>query len=173
MVRILITGAAGSGTTTLGQYIAEQCHGEFLDADDYFWMPTLPPYQERRCRDERLAMIMQDASQFENTVISGSVMDWGRRLEDSFDIIVFLYLSTAIRVERLKRREMQLLGYIDQDFIVWASAYDSGPETGGRSLAKHTQWLSERTCPVIKLEGDLSVQQRADRVVNKINEQKN
>lgn len=163
-MRILITGASGSGTTTLGRAVAERLGWFLADADDYYWLPTTPPYQRKRPTDERLRRILTDLSRHESAVVSGSVMRWGAELEDSFDLIVFLYLDTAIRLERLRVRELRELGYIDQEFLDWASQYDVDPPYG-RSLAGHRQWLGERVCPVLCLEGDLSVRQRCDTVI--------
>lgn len=41
-LRVLITGASGSGTTTLAAALAAQLHAVHLDADDFFWLPTQP-----------------------------------------------------------------------------------------------------------------------------------
>jgi hypothetical protein len=43
--RIHIVGASGSGTTSLASAIAAQCGHRHLDTDDFFWMPTSPPYR--------------------------------------------------------------------------------------------------------------------------------
>lgn len=77
----------------------------FIDADDYYWLPTNPPYQTSRETSSRLKMILEDLNKHANSVISGSIMNWGDSLEDSLDLVVFLYLETSIRVERLKMRE--------------------------------------------------------------------
>ena len=42
--RIHILGASGSGTTALGQALAEHLRCPHFDTDDYFWLPTDPPY---------------------------------------------------------------------------------------------------------------------------------
>jgi hypothetical protein len=39
-LRILITGASGTGTTTLGGALAQQLNCGFFDADDYYWLPA-------------------------------------------------------------------------------------------------------------------------------------
>ena len=43
-----IYGASGSGTSTLGRYLAEQFQYAFLDSDDYFWLPTDPKFTTKR-----------------------------------------------------------------------------------------------------------------------------
>ena len=55
--RIHITGASGCGVTTLGQALAAQLQFAVLDADDFFWEPTVPPFQKKRNRPDRLAML--------------------------------------------------------------------------------------------------------------------
>jgi adenylate kinase family enzyme len=38
-MRILITGASGCGTTTLGRALADKLRLPFFDVDDYYWLP--------------------------------------------------------------------------------------------------------------------------------------
>lgn len=158
-MRILIIGASGSGTTTLGKVFSSEYKLGFIDADDYYWLPTNPPFQENRDPEKRLKMILDVMARHEDIVVSGSVMNWGAKIEDCFDLIVFLYLETKIRVNRLKDREEQLYGFANPDFLKWAAEYDNGPSEG-RSLARHLKWLSERDSKIIKIEGDLTVEER-------------
>lgn len=163
-MRVLITGASGSGTTTLGRALARRLGWESVDADDYYWLPTNPPYTEKRDPAARLQMICERLDGVENAVISGSVMRWGAELEDGFDLIVFLYLDTRIRIERLRVREERELGAANPEFLEWAAGYDAGPPYG-RSLAKHNAWLAVRSSPILRLEGDMTVEERCDHVV--------
>lgn len=94
-------------------------------------------------------------------------MRWGTELEDCFDLIVFLYVPTEIRIERLRKRELEELGQLDEDFLQWASEYDDGPASG-RSLARSRAWLRERNCPVLCIEGEHSVEERCDIVLAQI-----
>ncbi|WAS97296.1 AAA family ATPase [Nannocystis punicea] len=166
-MRVLITGASGSGTTTLARALSGPLGSIAVDADDYYWLPTDPPYRQKRAPDVRLRMILVAVDAAPNAVVSGSVVGWGAEIEDSFDLIVFLYLDAAIRIERLRAREIEVLGSADPEFLDWAAAYDEGPPSG-RSLAKHRAWLAERSCPVLRLEGDLSVEERARRVLDAV-----
>ncbi len=161
---ILITGASGSGTSTLGAALAKELGIAHLEADDYYWLPTTPPFTTKRDRAERLALVLRDVRAKRRAVVAGSVMEWGRELENAFDLIVFLYLDAAIRVERLRAREIAFLGKADEEFLEWAAQYDEGIQ-GGRSLAKHRAWLAARTCPVLELRGDLTVRERVEAVM--------
>jgi adenylate kinase family enzyme len=163
MRRIHITGASGSGTSTLGRSVAELLSLTFLDADHYFWLPTTPPFQERRPKPDRIAMIRSDIEASDGFVLSGSICRWDRELEDSFDLIVFLSIPNAIRLERLRRREIQRYGSVNREFIDWASLYEDGG-LDVRSRALHEWWLGERSCRILRLEGDLTNHQRLEEV---------
>ena len=165
-MRILITGAAGSGTTTLGQALAAQLDAAFFDADDFFWHPSEPPYQAERDPSERLATIVSALRIPSSAVVAGSVVDWGRELEDSFSLIVYLWVEPDVRVARLMRRESERFGQPLDGFIEWASQYDEG-RLPGRSRTIHERWLSERRCPVLRIEGNVSVVEAAARVVRR------
>jgi hypothetical protein len=159
IMRIHITGAAGSGTSTVAAALAAELGGTHLEADDYFWLATERPYTARRDPSERLSQVLADVSMSKPAILAGAVMGWGAELEDSFDLIVFLYLDAAVRLQRLKAREVERFGRADPAFLEWAAQYDDGPPEG-RSLAKHRAWLNARTCAVVEIHGDLSVGER-------------
>jgi adenylate kinase family enzyme len=166
-VRTLITGASGSGTSTLARSVAARLQIASLDADDYFWLPTSPPYVSKREPRERLAMILRDLAAVTDVVLAGSIVDWGAELEDSFGLIVFLTLPAAIRVERLRVREVLQLGRADAAFLDWAAQYDEG-RLEGRSRSKHERWLAARRCAVVRIDGEVAVAESTERVVESI-----
>jgi hypothetical protein len=167
-MRIHITGASGSGATTLGRELAAHLGFAHLDGDDYYWLPTSPPFREKRDAADRLAAILGDLRAVPSAIVSGSMVGWGAELEDGFDLIVFLYLPAQTRIERLRTREVERFGAADPAFLEWAAQYDQGPPEG-RSLAKHIAWLAARRCPVLRLEEDLSVAERIRLVLEAMN----
>lgn len=78
--RIHITGASGAGTTTLGAVLSRKLGWRHLDADHYYWLPRMPPFQQKRERALRLQMILEDLNTTEHVVVSGSVVRWGGRV---------------------------------------------------------------------------------------------
>ena len=162
-MHIHITGASGSGCTTLAAALADDLGLLHLDADDYYWTPTSPPFQVKRPATQRLGLLSSDIASSQGVVLSGSIVGWGAQIEDMFDLVVFLYLPASIRVERLRRRELDKHARVDDAFLEWAALYDQGPPEG-RSLAKHKAWLSQRRCSVLCLEADESVSARLQRV---------
>lgn len=156
-MRLLIVGASGSGTSTLSGELARALGIACLQADDYYWLPTLEPFTQKRAPEERLSMLLNDLRLASRAVLGGSILEWGVELEDSFDLIVFLVVPAAVRVERLRRREIAMLGHADPAFLEWAAQYDSGT-LPGRSRLRHERWLAQRTCPVLRIEGDVPIE---------------
>lgn len=73
-MRTLITGASGSGTTTLGRTLATMLKVPFFDADKYYWLPTEPPYRHKRTASVRLSMLTGDLDGARNgAVVAGSI----------------------------------------------------------------------------------------------------
>ena len=75
--RLHVTGASGSGTTTLARALADTWAVPHADADDYFWLPTDPPYVDKRPEVDRLALMEQVFLPREGWVLSGSMLGWG------------------------------------------------------------------------------------------------
>jgi len=162
---IHITGASGSGTTTLAKFICDKYGYVHLDTDDFFWEPIDPPFTIKRERSERQCLMLEAIEKAEKCVISGSMTGWGNRFIPRFDLVVYLYTPAEIRLKRLRSRELQRYGgriqpggdmYKDhKEFIKWAEAYD----TGGleiRSAKLHREWLKKIPCPIIELSGELT-----------------
>jgi adenylate kinase family enzyme len=103
--RIHILGASGSGTTTLGRALAERLQYTHFDTDDYFWLPTDPPFTHQRERTERQQLLMDDLTAHDAWVVSGSLCGWGDVAIPLFELVVFLAIPHDIRMARLRQRE--------------------------------------------------------------------
>lgn len=142
---IHIFGASGSGTTTISQKVCGHTGYSHFDSDSYFWPPPPDPFTVTRGRGDYAALMDRDLNSSPHWVLSGSVTGWYDELVSVFDLIVFVYVPTDIRMERLRRREAERYGdailpgnsrhQASAEFIEWASAYDSGTRSG-RSCRK-------------------------------------
>lgn len=164
---IHIYGASGSGTSTIGRFISSKLGYFFMDADAYYWAPSDPPFTAKRKASDRIILMKKDIEKYNKAVISGSLVDWGDELIPLFTLAVRVKTDTAIRIDRLKRRERERFGNrIDpggdmyenhREFIDWAASYDSGG-LDTRSKAKHDQWQNLLRCRQILLDGSLPVE---------------
>lgn len=159
---IHIFGASGSGTSTLGRKIAHELGYTFMDTDDYFWLPTNPPFTEKRPREERIGMMKTDIENADNVVLSGALADWGDALIPYFTLAIRLETEQSLRIARLRQREKARFGariepggdmYQNHiDFIAWAEKYDTaGPDM--RSRKKHDAWQTLLPCDILLLDG--------------------
>jgi hypothetical protein len=152
-----VTGASGTGTTTLGRALADYWSVPHADADDYFWLPTDPPYTVKRSEAERLKLMKRVFAPREAWVLSGSMLSWGESIVSGCDAVVFLTLETEERMRRLRAREQvrQEHGGVDEQaleaFFTWARSYDD-PDFDGRSRVAHERWLASLDQPVLRLE---------------------
>jgi adenylate kinase family enzyme len=161
--RIHVTGASGSGVTSLGRASADALALPHHDTDDYFWLPTAPPYRDQRKVSERLRLMREMFLPRADWVLSGGLDGWGDEIIPHFDLVVFLTTRHDLRMQRLRAREATHFGADaiapggwrheeTKAFIEWASHYEDG--TGeGRNLARHQAWLAKLPCPVLRLDG--------------------
>jgi hypothetical protein len=169
--RLHIMGASGSGTTTLARALAEHWAVPHADADDYFWVPSTPPYVEKRSEDERLRLMHDVFVPRDAWVLSGSMLGWGESIVSQCDAVVFLTLDPHERLRRLEAREVRRRAGRDFDgaawtqFAEWALGYDD-PTFEGRSRVAHEAWLAGLEQPVLRLDGAQTREQLCDAVLS-------
>lgn len=152
--RLYILGASGSGTTTLGRAIADAWSVPHAESDDYFWMPTNPPYTQQRPAVRRVELMLEIFAKRPAWVLSGGINGWGEKI-----------------LQRIKRREaVRRVGEeVDTEafgeFLAWASHYDD-PDFQGRSRARHEAWLNTLELPVLRLDSSRYVQELRDAVLS-------
>jgi adenylate kinase family enzyme len=176
--RVHITGAAGSGCTTLGRVLAERLGCAHFDTDTYFWHPTDPPFQQMREPEERRALLGAGLSRHDAWTLSGSLSGWGDLFVPQFTLVVFLLLPPEVRLARLAERERRLFGEAalapggpmhetHTKFLAWAARYDTADATM-RSRQRHEQWLATLPCPVLRLERSGTVDEHLDSVMHRL-----
>lgn len=164
-----IIGASCSGTTTLGRYLAGEF--PFFDTDDFFWERTDPPYRIKRHPAIRNAGLAEAIAGHNPAIVTGSLLGWGPEWRP--DAAVFLWIPTEIRLERLRARELERYGpdaltaperkQAFEAFLDWASRYDD-PAFTGRSRRRQEEWLDSLACPVLRILGNTTVEERITRV---------
>src|SRR5271154_1086838 len=178
--RIHIMGASGAGVTSLGRALADALGAPHHNTDDYFWLPTTPPYREKREVAERLRLMHEMFLPRPDWVLSGSLDGWGSSIVPLLELVIFVYVPTAIRLERLRAREAVHFGadavapggwrhQETEEFVEWASHYDDGSREG-RNLARHQAWLEALPCRVISLDGTRPILHLVGKVLSSMRE---
>jgi adenylate kinase family enzyme len=173
--RLHITGASGAGVTTLGRALADALAIPHHDTDDYFWLPTHPPYRDKRAIADRLRLMRELFLDRAEWVLSGSLDGWGDPLIPLFDLVVFVVAPTEVRLQRLREREARRFGAAAvaaggwrhrdlEEFIEWAARYDNDTRVG-RNLNRHEAWLAGLPCRYLKMDGTRAPRELVEHVV--------
>ncbi|QHI36066.1 Cytidylate kinase [Kordia antarctica] len=176
-MKILIIGASGSGTTTLGKALSVATNFKHLDVDDYYWKVTNPPFQEKISLAERTKNLTIDFHNHTNVIVSGSLVSWGKAWKTAFDLAIFVTLDKNIRMQRLEQREFERYGdklvtdlkvkETSEAFLAWAKRYDDSTFTG-RSMKIHLDWLALLSCKTLTIDSALSLENNVSTVLRKI-----
>ncbi|MGZ9812154.1 AAA family ATPase [Pseudoroseicyclus sp. H15] len=172
--RIHITGASGAGVTTLGRALAQSRSCPSFDTDDFYWLPTDPPYAEKRPVTRRLQLMRELFVSRPQWVLSGSLNGWGDPLIQHFDAVIFVTLDPAERMRRLAAREARRYGAAalapggrehegHRAFMAWAERYDDACFTG-RNRQRHEAWLAAMPCPVVQVDSALTVPEMIEQI---------
>lgn len=175
--RIHLMGASGSGVTTLGRAPAGRLALPHHDSDDYFWLPTAPPYQTTRPAADRLRLMREMFLPRYDWVLSGSVEGWGDELVPLFDLVIFVTTPRELRLQRLRAREATHFGADavvpggwrheeTKAFVEWASHYAGDRE--GRNLAKHEAWVAGLPCQVVRVDGSRPVAELVEQLCSDV-----
>ncbi|WP_160138452.1 AAA family ATPase [Chryseobacterium sp. c4a] len=177
-MRIHIFGASGSGVTTLGKALSQQLNLDYFDSDDFFWLKTSIPFTEKQNPEIRNQKASDILHQTQNWVFGGSIIHWGDDVFPKFDLIVFLYLPSEIRLERLKKREYERYGdeiilnperaKKFEEFMNWSKDYDHNTGIANRTLKAHLEWLSNTDIPLLEISGDYTVPDKIKAILDKI-----
>ena len=178
---IIIFGASGAGSTSLGKEVAERLNYQYLDIDDYLWYPdTEIPFTATRLPEERTYGLMNDIKKHPNFVISGTIFNDRQLFHPLLELAIFISTPAEICAERVRTREYARWGkrvlpggdmykttrfHGDaNDYIANAKRYETAEVSKfGRKL--HEQWIAEMSCPVIRADGRKNISENANWII--------
>ena len=178
---IIIFGASGAGSTTLGKETAQRLNFHYLDIDDYLWHWDTPiPFTAVRPREERAQHLMDDIKNHPDFVIAGTIFNDRALFEPLLELAVFVSTPADVCAERVWNREharwgervrpggdmyknTRFHGDFD-DYMANAHKYETAAvENFGRKL--HEAWIAELTCPVLRIDGANAISANVNLVV--------
>ncbi|MEM0935700.1 MAG: AAA family ATPase [Pseudomonadota bacterium] len=173
--RIHIFGPSGAGTSTLGRLLADRLATQHFDTDDFYWVPTDPPFRTKRPVEERRALMQDVFLPRSDWILSGSLDSWSEGIAERFTLAILLQLDPELLLARLERRERQRYGAAMEPggafheecsaFMNWAAGYERGARPG-RSRARHEAWAAQLACPVLRLAADAKPEALAEAVLD-------
>lgn len=176
-MKIQIIGGSGTGKSTLAKYISEKERIKWIEADDYLWKDAT--FTENHPIKKRQELYEQDIASGGSYVVSGSVFSWCPGGFSDRDLLVFLSLDEAERMERLRNREIERNGlremWLDEneaytnDFLEWCKTYwtESDKRMPG-TYAEQSQQIELSSSLVLKLDSSRSVEELYHEVLKQL-----
>ena len=178
---IVIFGASGAGSTTLGKDVARRLNYKYLDIDDYLWCwKTKIPYTATRSPEKRTSDLINDIKKHPEFVLAGTIFSNQELFNPLFDLAVFITTPAEVCAERVRARELfrwgervlpggdmyksnRFHGDVN-DYIANAQKYETADVSKfGRKL--HELWISKLPCPILRLDGMKSIFENTGLVV--------
>jgi len=179
---IIVFGASGAGSTTLGKEISRRLNFQYLDIDDYLWCwNTAIPLTVVRPREERTRDLMDAIKKFPKFVIAGTIFSDQNLFEPLLDLAVFISTPADVCAKRVHARECarwgkrvlpggdmykvtRFHGDFD-DYVANAQRYEAA-DASKFSRKLHEQWIADLPCPVLRVDGTKDVSQNIDWVIS-------
>ncbi len=172
---IMIIGPSASGKTTLGKKVAELLNFPYFDVDDFIWRFDTPElYTVMYSREEKISRLQNAIAPYEHFVMAGSMSSFHQAFDDSFEMMVFLYVDPDIRVHRANERAIQRFGdrvlkggdmyESNQDFLRKIRRYETD---GSPNLTEQKAWMESLSCKKLELDGTEPIEKNA-RIIAKV-----
>lgn len=174
---IIIIGPSGSGKTTLGKIAVQKLGYPYFDVDDYIWKQnTDSPYTQMYTRDEKISRLSNDIAPYEHFVMAGSMSSFHYAFDEMFEMMVLLYVSPDIRIERVHKRAIERFG---ERVLEGGDMYEAHmrflndnrryEEDGSPNMREQKEWMENMSCVKIELDGAAELEKNADVIVNNWN----
>ena len=174
---MIIIGPSGSGKTTLGKIVAQKLGYPYFDVDDYIWkQDTAIPYTQMYTRAEKISRLRNDIAPYEHFVMAGSMSSFHYAFDEMFEMMVLLYVSPDIRVERVHKRAIQRFG---ERVLEGGDMYEAHMRflndnrryegDGSPNLNEQKEWMEKMSCVKMELDGAAALETNADIIVNNWN----
>jgi adenylate kinase family enzyme len=174
-VKIQIIGGSGTGKSTLAKFISEKENIKWIDTDNYLWKDD--SFKENNPIEKRKEMYQKDMELGDNYVVSGSVFSWCPKGFSDRDVLVFLFLDEAVRMERLRNREMDRGMWLDEngkytnDFLEWCKTYLTEEDKSmAGTYAEQSYQMELSKSPVLKLDSSRPVEELYAEIKSKSNQ---
>ena len=187
---ICLFGLNGSGKSTLAHALAKRIHYFEMDVEDYYFPEQRKsrkwamdndniivtehlgniPFSVSRTKEEVQNALIKDMQIHQKFIISGVTMNWNEDIRSRMDIAFWVQTPLEERLKRIKMREEKRFGervlpggdmYIQQ--MGFREVVENRDPKTVEESAKRLQ------CPVIVLDGTISVEENLETIMEHIN----
>lgn len=184
---IAVFGLNGGGKSTLTHALAKEIHYFEMDVEDYYFPEQRAsrewalennsvmdaehlgelPFSKPRAKDEVEIAILADIKVHPKFILSGVTMNWNDEILSRIDIAFWVQTPLEERLRRIQEREERRFG---ARVLAGGDMFDQ--QVAFRRMVEHRdsrtveECAMRLTCPVIALDGTLSVARNLERVMD-------
>lgn len=190
---IAVFGLNGSGKSTLTHALSKQISYLEMDVEDYYFPQQREsrrsalennsvidndqldelPFSSPRTKNEVQAAILENIKTHPRFIISGVTMDWCDEILSRIDIAFWVQTPLEERLKRIQTREEKRFGARVLD---GGDMYEQQMEfremVKNRNLNEVEECAMKLSCPVIVIDGTLSMIHNLEKITHSINSYK-
>ena len=168
MSRIIICGLNGSGKTTLGKELAQKINYLHKDIEDYYFNSNTDyKYAEPRSRDDVSRELEKDFTTYQNIIFTSCKGDYGK-LNNLYDLAIFIRLDRDTRLKRVKERSYKQFGdrvfkngdLHEKETQFWNMVYN-------KDESVITDWFNKLECNKIEIDGKKNVKENVTTILDR------
>lgn len=182
---IAVLGLNGGGKSTLAHALAKQTGYFEMDAEDYYFPEQAAsrkwalennsvidtehlgelPFSNPRTKTEVQTAIIKDIEGHPQFILSGVTMNWSDEILSYIDIAFWVQTPLEERLRRIQAREEKRFGTrVLAGGDMFAQQMEFRKAVENRSLKSVEESIKNLSCPVIVIDGTLSVTKNLERI---------
>lgn len=171
MARIIVCGCNGAGKSTLGKALASELDYKFEDIENYYFPKKNPEYEyaESRTREEVAELLLADLKQYADFVLASVKADYGKEVEELFDIAVYIDVPKEVREKRVYERSYNQFG---ERMLPGGDLYESEKRffdmVAQRPDDYAEKWLNGINIPIIIIDGTQPIKKSVEEIKRRL-----
>ncbi len=169
---ILVCGLNGAGKSTLAKALADKIGYCFVDMEDIYYSKAENPnypYENPRSSEESIALLLDVFAKEHNVILASVSGDFGEEVQSHFQQVIYLELPRDIRLKRVYDRSYDKFGEKMREggeFYEQVKSFHDFVASRDEHLVE--DWLSTLSCPIIRLDGTLPIQNNVELLTGKL-----
>lgn len=186
---IALFGLNGGGKSTLAHALAKQISYFEIDVEDYYFPEQRKsrkwamehdeimvtehlgdvPFSTPRTKEEVQDTLLKDMQSHQKFIISGVTMNWKEEILSRINIAFWVQTPLEERLKRIKMREEKRFGErVLPDGDMYAQQIEFQKVVGNRDIEKVEESAERLKCPIIVLDGTVSVEENLEKIMKHI-----
>lgn len=169
---IIICGLNGAGKSTIGKEISKKLNYKLIDVEDYYFKNGVGDYKYdfSISKQDVVNLILSDIKKCKNFIMVACVGDYGNEINSYFTQAIVIDVPKDERLKRVRKRSLEKFG---KRILKGGDLYEKEEHffknVENKTDEKLNLWLNSLKCPIIRVEGNKSIQEIVDEIMKYLN----